>query len=183
MRYSRSRRVAEGRLRSRLGEIRKPTLVVHGSKDPTVAPAEGAALAAAIAGAKHVEIPGGGHYLYRERPDAVHSAIDSFLQGLRVSLRGKTAVVGVYEHPTRFAPHMTQYQIMAEAARGALEDAGLIDRRRRRALHRGRRADRRDRARQPPEPAARLSRLDQSRRLVVRRARHARRGGDRRRAL
>ena len=69
-------------LRSRLGEIRKPTLVVHGSKDPTIAPAEGAALAAAIAGAKHVEIPGGGHYLYRERPDAVHSAIDSFLQGL-----------------------------------------------------------------------------------------------------
>ena len=42
-----------------------------------------------------------------------------------MSLRGKTAVVGVYEHPTRFAPHLTQYQIMAEAARGALEDAGL----------------------------------------------------------
>jgi acetyl-CoA C-acetyltransferase len=42
-----------------------------------------------------------------------------------VSLRGKTAVVGVYEHPTRFAPHLTQYQIMAESARGALEDAGL----------------------------------------------------------
>jgi acetyl-CoA C-acetyltransferase len=31
----------------------------------------------------------------------------------------------VYEHPTRFAPHLTQYQIMAESARGALEDAGL----------------------------------------------------------
>jgi acetyl-CoA C-acetyltransferase len=42
-----------------------------------------------------------------------------------VSLRGKTAVVGVYEHPTRFAPHLTQHQIMAESARGALEDAGL----------------------------------------------------------
>jgi acetyl-CoA acetyltransferase len=42
-----------------------------------------------------------------------------------VSLRGKTAVVGVYEHPTRYAPHMTQYQIMCESARGALEDAGL----------------------------------------------------------
>jgi acetyl-CoA C-acetyltransferase len=42
-----------------------------------------------------------------------------------VSLRGKTAVVGVYEHPTRFAPHLTQYQIMAESARGALEDAGI----------------------------------------------------------
>jgi acetyl-CoA acetyltransferase len=42
-----------------------------------------------------------------------------------VSLRGKAAVVGVYEHPARFAPHLTQYQIMAESVRGALEDAGL----------------------------------------------------------
>ena len=42
-----------------------------------------------------------------------------------MSLRGKTAVAGVYEHPTRYAPHLTQYQIMAESACGALEDAGL----------------------------------------------------------
>jgi acetyl-CoA C-acetyltransferase len=42
-----------------------------------------------------------------------------------MSLRGKSAVVGVYEHPTRYAPHLTPYQIMAESARGALEDAGL----------------------------------------------------------
>ncbi|MGH7820096.1 MAG: acetyl-CoA acetyltransferase [Candidatus Binatia bacterium] len=42
-----------------------------------------------------------------------------------MSLRGKTAVVGVYEHPARYAPNRTQYQIMAECARGALEDAGL----------------------------------------------------------
>jgi len=68
--------------RARLGEIRKPTLVLHGSKDPTIVPAEGAALAAAIPGAKHVEIAGGGHYLYREQPDAVHTAIDFFLERL-----------------------------------------------------------------------------------------------------
>ncbi len=42
-----------------------------------------------------------------------------------MSIRGKTAVAGVYEHPLRWAPHKTQYQIMAESARGALEDAGL----------------------------------------------------------
>ena len=42
-----------------------------------------------------------------------------------MSLRGKSAVVGVYEHPTRYAPHLTPYQIMTESARGALEDAGL----------------------------------------------------------
>jgi acetyl-CoA C-acetyltransferase len=40
-------------------------------------------------------------------------------------MKGKAAVVGVYEHPTRWAPNKTQYQIMAESARGALEDAGL----------------------------------------------------------
>jgi pimeloyl-ACP methyl ester carboxylesterase len=69
--------------RSRLGEIRRPTLVLHGSKDSIIPPAEGAALAAGISGAEHVELPGGGHYLYREKPDAVHAAIDSFLERLR----------------------------------------------------------------------------------------------------
>jgi acetyl-CoA acetyltransferase len=42
-----------------------------------------------------------------------------------MSLTGKAAVVGVYEHPTRFAPDKTPFQIMAESARGALADAGL----------------------------------------------------------
>jgi acetyl-CoA C-acetyltransferase len=42
-----------------------------------------------------------------------------------VTIWGKTAVVGAYEHPTRYAPHMTAFQIHAESARGALEDAGL----------------------------------------------------------
>jgi len=42
-----------------------------------------------------------------------------------MSIKGKAAVAGVYEHPLRWAPHKTQYQIMAESARGALEDAGL----------------------------------------------------------
>src|SRR5580658_414343 len=42
-----------------------------------------------------------------------------------MSLSRKTALAGVYEHPTRFAPDKTMYQIMAESARGALDDAGL----------------------------------------------------------
>jgi acetyl-CoA C-acetyltransferase len=42
-----------------------------------------------------------------------------------VSVWGETAVVGAYEHPARFAPHMSAYQLHAESARGALEDAGL----------------------------------------------------------
>ncbi len=39
--------------------------------------------------------------------------------------RAEIAVVGAYEHPTRWAPDKTAYQIAAEAARGALEEAGL----------------------------------------------------------
>ena len=42
-----------------------------------------------------------------------------------MSIWGKVAVAGVYEHPTRFAPDKTAYQLHAESARGALADAGL----------------------------------------------------------
>ncbi|MFZ0659945.1 MAG: acetyl-CoA acetyltransferase [Candidatus Binataceae bacterium] len=42
-----------------------------------------------------------------------------------MSLFRKTAVAGVFEHPTRFAPDKSMFQIMAESVRGALDDAGL----------------------------------------------------------
>jgi acetyl-CoA C-acetyltransferase len=42
-----------------------------------------------------------------------------------MSIRRKAAVAGVYEHPTRFAPNKSMFQIMAESALGALADAGL----------------------------------------------------------
>lgn len=54
--------VAEGRpLRDRLGEIGAPTVVVHGTADPMFPPAHGRALAAAIPGARLVEVEGFGH--------------------------------------------------------------------------------------------------------------------------
>jgi acetyl-CoA C-acetyltransferase len=37
----------------------------------------------------------------------------------------KVVIAGVYEHPTRWAPDKTMFQIHAESARGALADAGL----------------------------------------------------------
>ncbi len=37
----------------------------------------------------------------------------------------RAVIGGVYEHPTRWAPDKTQFQICAESARGALADAGL----------------------------------------------------------
>lgn len=42
-----------------------------------------------------------------------------------MSIWGKVAIAGVYEHPTRYDPDKTAYQIHAESARGALDDAGL----------------------------------------------------------
>jgi acetyl-CoA C-acetyltransferase len=42
-----------------------------------------------------------------------------------MSIRGQVAVAGIYEHPARFAPDKTAYQLHAESARGALADAGL----------------------------------------------------------
>ena len=40
-------------------------------------------------------------------------------------ISGKIAIAGAYEHPTRWAPDKTEMQIMAECARGALDDCGL----------------------------------------------------------
>lgn len=40
-------------------------------------------------------------------------------------ISGSIAIAGVYEHPTRWAPDKTEFQLMAESARGALHDAGL----------------------------------------------------------
>ena len=42
-----------------------------------------------------------------------------------MSLSRKAAVVGAFEHPTRFAPDKTMFQIMAESVRGALLRQGL----------------------------------------------------------
>ncbi len=42
-----------------------------------------------------------------------------------MSLSGTIAIAGVHEHPTRWAPDKTEWQIMGESARGALDDAGL----------------------------------------------------------
>jgi acetyl-CoA C-acetyltransferase len=40
-------------------------------------------------------------------------------------MKGRIAIAGVHEHPTRWAPDRTSWQIMAESARGALADCGL----------------------------------------------------------
>ncbi|HEY1425538.1 MAG TPA: thiolase domain-containing protein [Caulobacteraceae bacterium] len=42
-----------------------------------------------------------------------------------MSTKGKSYVVGVYEHPLRDIPHLSTAQVHAEVAKGALDDAGL----------------------------------------------------------
>jgi len=42
-----------------------------------------------------------------------------------MSLTRKACLAGVYEHPTRFAPDKSMFQIAAESIRGALDDCGL----------------------------------------------------------
>ncbi|MFE2009036.1 alpha/beta fold hydrolase [Streptomyces sp. NPDC059491] len=54
---------ASGDRTAQLGRITAPTLVVHGDRDLLVHPSGGRATAAAIPGARHVEIAGMGHHL------------------------------------------------------------------------------------------------------------------------
>ena len=42
-----------------------------------------------------------------------------------MSIRDKAYIVGIYEHPTRMAADKSLFQLHAEVAQGALEDAGL----------------------------------------------------------
>src|SRR5579863_5620112 len=44
---------------------------------------------------------------------------------ISMSISRKTAIVGAYEHPARFAPDKSAFQIAAESLRGAIADAGL----------------------------------------------------------
>jgi pimeloyl-ACP methyl ester carboxylesterase len=66
-----------------LARIAAPTLVVVGSDDVATVPAKAHAIAAGIAGAKLVEIPGAGHSSTVEQPGLVTAAIEQFLQELR----------------------------------------------------------------------------------------------------
>jgi pimeloyl-ACP methyl ester carboxylesterase len=63
------------RWRERLGEVRAPTLVIHGTDDPVFPPGHGAALAAEIPGAELLLLEGAGHELPRWTWDVAVPAI------------------------------------------------------------------------------------------------------------
>jgi pimeloyl-ACP methyl ester carboxylesterase len=65
-----------------LAGITVPTLVVVGDEDVLTPPREAHALAAAVPGARLVEIPDAGHVSCWERPDAFAAALADFLAAL-----------------------------------------------------------------------------------------------------
>ena len=69
-------------VRDRLREIRVPTLVVTGEVDTTVAPDLQEDLARGIPNAQHVVIPGAGHAVIADSPDAFNRAITEFYREL-----------------------------------------------------------------------------------------------------
>ncbi|WP_110691543.1 alpha/beta fold hydrolase [Salinicola halophyticus] len=68
-------------LTGRLGDIRCPTLVVHGERDPARSLQHARALTSGIAGAR-LEILDAGHTPMLERPEALATCLDDFLATL-----------------------------------------------------------------------------------------------------
>jgi pimeloyl-ACP methyl ester carboxylesterase len=68
-------------IHDRLGEIRQPSVVIHGLEDIAIEP-ERAEEVARILGAPYVPIAGAGHASPVEEPDAVTAAINGFLSAL-----------------------------------------------------------------------------------------------------
>jgi pimeloyl-ACP methyl ester carboxylesterase len=65
----------------RLGQIRVPTLVIHGEQDASIPMSVAEAIVAGIAGARLVAIPDAGHSTPLEAPDAVNTALAGFFAG------------------------------------------------------------------------------------------------------
>jgi pimeloyl-ACP methyl ester carboxylesterase len=65
-----------------LATITCPTLVVVGTEDTLIPPAESEKMAKAVKGAKLVKVPGAGHLSNVENPDAFNAALTAFVDGL-----------------------------------------------------------------------------------------------------
>ena len=64
-----------------MGRIASPTLVIHGSEDRYVPPANARALAEAIPGARLLVLEGAGHLVFVERAAEVNRGVLAFLGG------------------------------------------------------------------------------------------------------
>jgi pimeloyl-ACP methyl ester carboxylesterase len=64
----------------RLGGLHMPTLIVHGTEDRLVAPANAERLAAAIPGAELRWLAGAGHLYHSEQPSIADGAVIDFIR-------------------------------------------------------------------------------------------------------
>ena len=64
---------------SRLGQIKAPTLVIHGESDRLVPPGNGELIAKAIPGAKLLMLPQASHLYTTDQPERSHEAVLQFL--------------------------------------------------------------------------------------------------------
>ncbi|GAB4197645.1 MAG: alpha/beta hydrolase [Roseiflexaceae bacterium] len=71
----------------RLGEIRVPTLVIHGDLDQPDIPQSSAYLAEQIGGARHVVMPGTAHLPNMEQPEEFNRIVSDFLSNIAPTLR------------------------------------------------------------------------------------------------
>jgi len=64
----------------RLDQIKCPTLILVGDRDPSTPPAFSAAIAERIAGSRMVVLPNASHMLFLEQPDLINRHLLEFLQ-------------------------------------------------------------------------------------------------------
>lgn len=64
-----------------LPRIVAPTLIVSGEEDRPISPDRTRAVHAAIAGSRFVPVPGAGHAVMIERPDAFNALLQAFIEG------------------------------------------------------------------------------------------------------
>jgi pimeloyl-ACP methyl ester carboxylesterase len=69
--------------RTRLGQLRMPTLIVHGEHDGVVPAANAHLLVDAIPGARLAMLENASHIFFTDQPDRTHQAVSEFLQGVR----------------------------------------------------------------------------------------------------
>ena len=75
--------IARDSVMDRLGEIRVPTLVIHGEVDQAIPIAKAEALAEGIPGAELVRVPDAGHTAPLETPDIMNEALAGFFARVR----------------------------------------------------------------------------------------------------
>lgn len=74
-------------VRTRLGAVTCPTLVICGNEDRITPPKFSQYLYNSIAGSKLVMVPAAGHMVLLEQPEAVNTALSQFVQEIRAANR------------------------------------------------------------------------------------------------